>query len=121
MNEEDSALRQKIAQEMVPSVVVNIRKNQPVITEGNRITPKDLAIVHQIHGLQSENSPALKSFFVSLILVTLMLAARSFFRHYSHQRFKISSKDFLVMAQDCVQIFHQLLHLAVSLLPHPML
>lgn len=98
LNEKDGLHRQAAAQEMVPPVVMNIRKNQPIITEGTRITPKDLAIIHQIQGLQKENSPALKSFFVSLILVTLMLAARAFFRHYSHQRFKISGKDFFVMA-----------------------
>lgn len=98
LNEDDSVARRKAAQELVPPMIMNVRKNQPVITQGNRITPKDLAIVHQIRDLQSDNSPALKSFFVSLILVTLMLAARSFFRHYSQQRFKISTKDFFVMA-----------------------
>lgn len=98
LNEEDSVSRRKAAQAMVPPVIMNVRKNQPIITEGNRITPKDLAIVHQIQDLQNNNSPALKSFFMSLILVTLMLAARSFFRHYSSQRFKINGKDFFVMA-----------------------
>lgn len=97
LNEEDSLARRKMAQELVPPVIMNVRKNQPIISEGNRITPKDLAIVHQIQNLQKESNPILKSFFVSLILVTLMLAARSFFRHYSHQRFKISGKDFFVM------------------------
>jgi putative nucleotidyltransferase with HDIG domain len=98
LNEEDSVARRKAAQAMVPPVIMSVRKNQPIISEGNRVTPKDLAIIQQIQDLQSENSPALKSFFVSLILVTLMLAARSFFRHYSHQRFKIAGKDFFVMA-----------------------
>ncbi len=98
LNEADSVARRRAAQDLVPPVIISVRKNQPIITEGNRITPKDLAILHQIQGLQSENSPILKSFFVSLILVTLMLAARSFFRHYSQQRFKISGKDFFVMA-----------------------
>ena len=98
LNEEDSVLRRKAAQELVPPIIMHIRKNQPIITEGNHISPKDLAILHQIEDLQSENSPALKAFFVSLILVTLMLAVRSFFRHYSFQRFKISGKDFFVMA-----------------------
>lgn len=98
LDEEDSLGRRKSAQDQVPPVIMNIRKNQPIISEGQRITPKDLAILHQIQGLQADNSPATKSFFISLVLVTLMLAARSFFRHYSHQRFKISTKDFLVMA-----------------------
>lgn len=97
-NEEDTMLRRKVAEDLVSDVVMNIKKNQPVISEGNKITPKDLAVLHQIQGLQSENSPALKSIFMSLILVTLMLAVRSFFQHYSRQRFKISGKDFLVMA-----------------------
>ncbi|MEY4615882.1 MAG: hypothetical protein RJB66_842 [Pseudomonadota bacterium] len=98
LNEQDGAIRRTTAQDMVPPVIINIKKNQPIITEGSRITPRDLAIVHQIQGLQKENSPSLKSFFVSLILVTLMLAARSFFKHYSSQRFKITGKDFFVMS-----------------------
>lgn len=97
-NSEDSFIRKKAAQILVPDVIMNIKRNQPVITEGNRITPKDLAVIHQIKGLQRENSPALKSLFISLILVTLMLAAKSFFQHYSRQRFKVSGKDFIVMA-----------------------
>lgn len=97
-NERVSTLRKKMAEELVPDVIMNVKKNQPVIMEGSKITPKDLAVIYQIKGLQSENSPALKSIFVSLILVTLMLVARSFFQHYSRQRFKISGKDFFVMA-----------------------
>lgn len=97
LNDQDASIRRAAAQELVPPVIMNIKKNQPIITEGSRITPRDLAIIHRIQGLQKENSPSLKSFFVSLILVTLMLAARSFFKHYSSQRFKISGKDFFVM------------------------
>lgn len=98
LNEKDTLERRKTAQSLVSPVIMNVRKNQAIINEGGSVTPKDLAILHQIRALQSENSPALKSFFVSLILVTLMLAARSFFRHYSIHRFKISGKDFFVMA-----------------------
>ncbi len=98
LNIDDTKARQKAAQDLVTPVVINIRKNQPIITEGSIIAPKDLAIVEQIHGLQGQNSPTYKSIFVGLILVTLMLAVRSFFRHYSQNRFKISGKDFFVMA-----------------------
>lgn len=98
LNNEATLSRQKMAQDQVKPVIIKFRKNQPIITEGSIITPKDLAVVQQIQGLQSENSPTLKSLFVSLILVTLILVARSFFRHYSQNRFKISGKDFFVMA-----------------------
>lgn len=96
-NEKDTVERRKTAEKMVPPVVMNIKKNQVIVAEGSKVTPKDLAILNQIQILQDTNSSVAKSLFMSLILVTLMLASRSFFRHYSSQRFKVSGKDFFVM------------------------
>lgn len=94
--QETKSRQQKAMQEVLP-IVIAVKKNQTVISEGTVISPTHMRLLHEIRTAEATRKHRLTEIVTALLFVSLILVFFSYLRRFSLNKVKVESKDILVM------------------------
>ncbi len=96
-NKQETSLRRQKARDGVLPILISVRKNQPIITEGTLIQNSQMALIREIQLLKSDRRKDFVSIMLTMLFVTLILVFFSYLRRFSLNKVKVESKDLYVM------------------------
>lgn len=97
LNRAETQVRRDKARSDVLPVNVSVKRNQGIISRGSVVQPFHMAIVRQIEVLQAERRRGLMAVALAMLLATCILVMTSFQKLFGLSRWRMESKDLLVM------------------------
>jgi putative nucleotidyltransferase with HDIG domain len=97
LNRQETETRRQKAREAVLPVVLGIKKNQVIISEGTVVTPLQATILNEIENQRSGRNRNFVALVASILLVVMMLVFSSFLRRFTLNRVKVSGKEIVIM------------------------
>lgn len=97
LNKAETQLRREKARADVLPVNISIKRNQSIIGRGSAVQPFHMAIVRQIEALQAERRRGWMAVALAALLGTSILVMASYQKRFGLARWKIESKDLIVM------------------------
>jgi hypothetical protein len=94
----ETELRREASRNSVAPIILKIKKNQAIVSEGTVIRPFHLALFKQIELLKEQAYPNLIILVIAIIFSVVILVAHSFLKKYAPDKYNLTSKDYLVLA-----------------------
>lgn len=96
-NKQENLDRRKKAREAVLPVQISIKRNQPIVAEGQVVQPIHLTLLNEINQLKSSRRTDFVLLAVAFLFLILVTVFFSYFRRIARHRLKLQVKDIYAM------------------------
>jgi len=97
LNKQETASRRQEARDSVIPVLITIKKNQTIISQGATIQPFQMAVIRQIENLRTDRRKDLMALAMALMLAVSIMVFASYLKRFTMNRVKVDFKDMGVM------------------------
>ncbi len=96
-NMRETAERRQKARDSVLPIVISVKKNQIIITQGSVVQPIHVTFLREIEKVQTDKRHDLTTIMITFLFMTILLAAFSYLKRFAHRKVLIENKDISVM------------------------
>ncbi len=97
LNKQEMEVRKQRARDQVLPVVIAIKRNQVIVSEGVVIQPVHAALLREIENQRSHRNRNFTALMSALLIVTFLLVFFSYLRRFTLNRVRVESKDIAIM------------------------
>ncbi len=97
LNQKETEARRKTARESVIPVVISIKKNKPIVREGQIVQPIHLSLMHEITKQKASKKRSLMALSTSILFFMLVLVFFSYLKRFSLNRVRVETKEISIM------------------------
>lgn len=98
LNKQEMATRKQTARAAVLPVIVAVKKNQNIISEGTAVQPFHMAVMKEIETLSSDRRSELMILSMAFIFLVIIVVFFQYLKRFSQNKIKVADQDITVMA-----------------------